>query len=570
MDDVLVVGKNQHEHDERLIKVLERIRSAGVTLNAEKCELGKTSLKFLGHCIDKDGVRADPEKTAAICQMSPPRSVSDLRRFMGMVNRMGKFPPNNAEISKPLRELLSIKRAWLWGAEQDRAFNALKEELTKPTVLALYDPKAKSKVSAYASSFGLDAVLMQRQGESDWKPVAYASRSLTETEGRYAQIEKEALALTWSCEKFSDYTLGSKFEIETDHKPLVPLLSSKHLNDLPLRELRFRLRMAKFEYNISHMLGKLLYVADTLFRDPVPHQDSDSQQEEVEAFVNSVTTMSSLQQRSNWKLTLSPRSRKCEKRTSSAVWWPGVMQQITQLVQNCEVCFKESKPGKEPLISTVLPMFPWQVVGTNLFELNKDNYLLVVDYFSRYPEVVKLTSTTSASIISVLKRIFSRHGIPEIVRSDNGPQYASAEFLTVASSYGFQHITSSPKFPQSNGQAERCVQTIKNLLKKSNDPCLPLLSYHSTPLSWCDLSPAELCMGRRLRTSLPQTNKLLTPQWPFLTKFREQDKVLKEKQKKNFDTRHRVKELTPIPDDIKVWIMSEDRPVQGRVVSPAD
>ena len=340
--------------------------------------------------------------------------------------------------------------------------------------------------------------------------------------------------------------------------------------------------MAKFDYNISHMPRKLLYVADTLSRDPVPHQDPDSQQEEVEAFVNSVTTMSlpatkkqletysqSQEQdpvcsqvrefcKSGWpKKQLIPEElapywkakdrfticdglllynsrivvpkllqretlqkihtghlgiEKCKKRTSSAVWWPGVMQQITQLVQNCEVCLKESKPGKEPLISTVIPTFPWQVVGTDLFELNKDNYLLVVDYFSRYPEVVKLTSTTSASIISVLKSIFSRHGIPEIVRSDNGPQYASAEFLTFASSYGFQHITSSPKFPQSNGQAERCVQTIKNLLKKSNDPCLSLLSYRSTPLSWCDLSPAELCMGRRLRTSLPQTDKLLTPQ----------------------------------------------------------
>ena len=143
--------------------------------------------------------------------------------------------------------------------------------------------------------------------------------------------------------------------------------------------------------------------------------------------------------------------KKCKKRTSSSVWWPGVMQQIVQVVQNCEVCAKETKPGKEPLISTQLPKYPWQVVGTDLFELNKNNYLLVVDYFSCYPEVVKVTSTTSVSIISVLKSIFARHGIPEIVRSDNGPQYSSAEFMSFASSYGFQHITSSPKFPQSNG-----------------------------------------------------------------------------------------------------------------------
>ena len=133
------------------------------------------------------------------------------------------------------------------------------------------------------------------------------------------------------------------------------------------------------------------------------------------------------------------------------------MHQITQLVQNCRVCAKESRQGKEPLMTLELPKYPWQVVGTDLFELNKLNYLLVVDYFSRYPEVLQLTSTTSMSVISALKSVFSRHGIPEIVRSDNGPQYSSAEFMSFASSYGFQHLTSSPKFPQSNGQAERAV-----------------------------------------------------------------------------------------------------------------
>jgi len=96
-------------------------------------------------------------------------------------------------------------------------------ELTKPTVLALYDPKAPTKVSADTSSYGLGAVLLQQKG-SEWKPIVYASRSMTETESWYAQIEKEALATTWACEKFSTYILGMKFAIETDHKPLVPLL----------------------------------------------------------------------------------------------------------------------------------------------------------------------------------------------------------------------------------------------------------------------------------------------------------------------------------------------------------
>jgi len=116
-------------------------------------------------------------------------------------------------------QLLGKKSTWLWGPEQDTAFTNVKKELTKPTVLALYNPEAPTKVCADASSYGLGAVLMQKQG-TEWKPIAYASRSMTEIEQRCAQIEKEALA-TWACEKFSTYILGMKFMIETNHKPLV-------------------------------------------------------------------------------------------------------------------------------------------------------------------------------------------------------------------------------------------------------------------------------------------------------------------------------------------------------------
>ena len=122
-----------------------------------------------------------------------------------------------------------------------------------------------------------------------------------------------------------------------------------------------------------------------------------------------------------------------------------------------------------------LPLYPWQVVGTDLFEWDNSSYLLVVDYFSMYPEVRKMSSTTSSSIISALKSVFARHGIPEVLRSDNGPQYTSKEFKTFASSYDFQQITSSPQFPQSNGQAEKSMQTIKNLLKNADDPFLVIV-----------------------------------------------------------------------------------------------
>ena len=267
MDDILVFGKDRVEHDQRLRAALARIETAGVTLNPQKCEIGRNTLIFLGHVINADGIRADPGKTNAIMKMSPPRSVPELRRFMGMANQLGKLTPNLAEFTQPLRELLSKSRAWIWGPAQSAAFKKVKQELSKPTTLTLYDPNADTKISADASSHGLGAVLLQRV-DGVWKPVAYASRSMSDTEKRYAQIEKEALATTWACEKFSDFILGKRIDIGTGHKPLVPLLGMKHLDNLPPRVLRFRLRLDRYDYDICHVPGKSLYTADTLCQEP--------------------------------------------------------------------------------------------------------------------------------------------------------------------------------------------------------------------------------------------------------------------------------------------------------------
>ena len=193
-----------------------------------------------------------------------------------------------------------------------------------------------------------------------------------------------------------------------------------------------------------------------------------------------------------------------------------------------------------------------------------------MDYFSRYPEIKKLTNTNSNNIIMALKEIFSRFGIPETVVSDNGPQYSSQEFVGFASAYDFCHVTSSPHFPQSKGQAERTVQTVKKLLKESPDPHMALLTYRCTPFPWCGLSPAELLMGRRLHANIPLLDEQLTPDWKYLGEFRRKNHVFKERQKRNYDRHHGTRSLSPIPDDSGVWVTSTDQPVSGTVISPAD
>ena len=238
VDDVLIFGENKKEHDERLTTALQAIQRAGLTLNRAKCQFNKSCISFLGHIIDSHGISQDPQNTKAITDMSSPTTVTQLRRFLGMVNQMNRFSPHLAQLSQPLRELLSSKKTWIWGPAQQETFEKLKSEIATPRVLAHYDVTADTKISADASSYGLGAVLLQSQSDT-WKPVAFTSRSLTDTERTYAQIEKEALALTWACERFSEYVLGKQIHLETDHKPLVPILGNKSLDTLPPQVLCF-------------------------------------------------------------------------------------------------------------------------------------------------------------------------------------------------------------------------------------------------------------------------------------------------------------------------------------------
>ena len=213
---------------------------------------------------------------------------------------------------------------------------------------------------------------------------------------------------------------------------------------------------------------------------------------------------------------------KCRERAKASIWRPGLSREVQDMVENCKVCAKYRQLRAEPLMSTSFPERPWQMIATDLFELDKLNYLIVVDYFSRYIEIAAMQKTTkSHEVIRALKAIFTRHRIPEEVRSDNGSQHASAEFTNFAKEWDFKHTTSSPRFPQSNGEVERAVET-KSLLKKETDPSKGLLAYRSTPLA-CGYSPSELLMERKVRNTIPTFHANLNPCWPDMDKLGERE-----------------------------------------------
>ena len=206
---------------------------------------------------------------------------------------------------------------------------------------------------------------------------------------------------------------------------------------------------------------------------------------------------------------------KCTQRAREVVFRPGMNKEITEMVEKCDACQNyQYSNQKEPMVQGQIPEGPWDMVATDLFQWDGADYLLIVDYYSKFIEFCRLPNTSSSMVIIHTKSIFARHGIPKSVRSDNGPQFSAMEYSKFAEEWGFAHITSSPYHPQSNGLAEKSVQIIKRMLNKSKrdgqDSYLSLLELRNTRVG--DIgSPAQLLMGRRLRTSLPVKATQLEP-----------------------------------------------------------
>eukprot|EP00117_Sycon_ciliatum_P032596 scpid32291/ scgid25245/ Transposon Ty3-G Gag-Pol polyprotein; Gag3-Pol3; Transposon Ty3-1 TYA-TYB polyprotein; Capsid protein; p24; Spacer peptide p3; Nucleocapsid protein p11; Ty3 protease; p16; Spacer peptide J; Reverse transcriptase/ribonuclease H; p55; Integrase p61; Integrase p58 len=627
MDDILIFGSSQEAHDTALTAVYQALAQANVTLNPDKSQVGRASLKFLGHSISHNGVRPDPDRISALLDLAAPTDVPSLRRVLGLFNYIGKFLPGLASVSTPLRALLRHNTVWCWDAAQRDAFAKMKELAAAASDLAFFDPSQPVVISADASSYGLGAALWQRDGD-DLRPIAFASKSLNETQQRYAQIEKELLAVTWACDHFQQYIRGGlPFEVHTDHKPLIPLINSRDLDNVPLRCQRMLMRLLQFSVTATYVPGPRLVVADALSRSPSGAADpqgsmqdllddidiqvasvsaeyaSPTFQDRIRAAVAEDPVVSDVAQRtlSGWperardvppallpfypaRSCLSvangivyfntriviPRDMqpevlrtihdghqgvtKCRARARTAVWWPGLDAQIADVVQTCEACSKERLVPAAPLLPQALPARPWQRLAVDLFHFEGHDYLLTVDYFSRFIEVDQLKSTTSHAVIAALSLHFARYGTPEGLVSDNGPQFSSDEFALFLARHSIQHRTSSPRYPQSNGMAERAVRTIKEMLRK--DPDLPstLLAYRSTPLQ-SGPSPAQLLMGRRIQSSLPLPESALAPEWPDLIEFRRREVARKSAQADTFDDHHAARAPSPLGPGDRVWLV---------------
>ena len=265
-DDILVFGRGnssteiEKDHDQNLRALMKRLRERGMTLNQKKLKFKQTSVKFLGHIIDKDGLRPDPSKISAIVSMQQPSSATEARIFLGMINYLSRFVPHLSEITKPIRVYIQTGK---WETPQEEAFNTAKQLISKAPTLAFWDPNGPATLQVDASKYGLGACLLQ-----GGRPVAYASCALTETESEsYVQLEKECLAIVYGCEHFDQYLYGKKFLVESDHMPLETIFK-KSIHKAPTRLQKMMLRLQRYDLNVSYKKGENMKIADALSRAP--------------------------------------------------------------------------------------------------------------------------------------------------------------------------------------------------------------------------------------------------------------------------------------------------------------
>lgn len=279
LDDILISGETPEQHAERLEAVLTRLQNARLRVNKEKCEFRKSSIEFLGHVIDATGIHPSTSKVDAILNAPTPSSKKELQSFLGLINFYSRFLKGKAEVAEPLHRLLDKDSAWSWNSQHDRAFVALKNLLSSEAVLISYDPKQTIVLSCDASPVGIGAVLAHREQDGTERPIAYASKTLGSSERKYAQIDKEGLAIVYGVKKFHQYLAGRNFIVTTDHQPLLGLFNrEKRIPEVVSpRMLRWILLLAAYDYTLEYRPGPRNSNADALSRLPVPGREDETQ-----------------------------------------------------------------------------------------------------------------------------------------------------------------------------------------------------------------------------------------------------------------------------------------------------
>ena len=276
-NDIKIQGSTEEELLASLEKVLSILYENGLKLNKTKCEFFKKSIHYLGYKIDASGIHKTHDKIKAILKAKQPQNITELRSLLGLINHYNRFIPNLATIVKPLNRRLRKSEQFKWTKNCQKSFELVKEEITSDRVLVPFNPNLPLLLATDASSYGLGAVLSHRFPDESEKPIMFASKTLTPTEEKYSQIDKEALAIYWALNKFFIYCFGHTFTLITYHKPLTRIFHpEKSLPTLATsRMLHYALFLSGFNFNIEYRESKKNGNADFVSRFPLPAKISD-------------------------------------------------------------------------------------------------------------------------------------------------------------------------------------------------------------------------------------------------------------------------------------------------------
>ena len=272
-DDILIHTETEEEHEIALREVLGICLKSGIKLNQEKCQMGVSQIKYLVHLIAQDGISPDPEKIEDLVNMPQPKDKAGAQRLLGSLTYLAKFIPDLATLTEPIRNLLNKRSVFQWTFEHKAALEEIKHRLSTAPILAFYDVNEEVTISCDASGTGLGACLFQNE-----HPIAYASRSLTETECSYAQIEKEMLAIVYACDRFYQYIFTKTVTVETDHQSLITVFQ-RPFECNPARLQRFLIRLQRYSISPVYVPGKDLPIPDMLSRAHIRKDLTDDQLE---------------------------------------------------------------------------------------------------------------------------------------------------------------------------------------------------------------------------------------------------------------------------------------------------
>lgn len=523
LDDILIISESAEENLVLLEKVLKIFKDNGLTLNLKKCHFLKTSIEFLGYKIDSEGLKPSENKIKAVREFPIPKTVHQLRQFLGLISYFRKFIRNCALLSSPLTKLLKKDQPWTWNSEHDLAFSTLKDSLTSQNVLTLFNPEKECVLYTDASREGLAGILMQVTDDGE-KPIHYYSRQTTEDEKKYHSFELELLAVVQSLAKFRQYLLGTHFRLVTDCNAVRYALTKK---DIIPRIARWVLSTQEFSYDIVHREGTRMQHVDALSRNPL--QSGEKTETELIMSITEADWLLSVQlqdpeltkvrdilesgeahkrkdifdryellgnkvyrRTSQGRRWVVPKAciwqiikcnhddlghfsvEKTVERISHRYWFPRMQHTVKKYIKNCINCvyYKNKGGPKEgelyPLPKYAQPFHTLHLdhLGPFVETQKKNKYLLVcVDAFTKFVFIAAVPSTDSNNVICELKKISKIFGNPRRFITDSGSAFTSKLFKDYCSSQNIRLHNIATGLPRANGQAERFNKTILDCMK---------------------------------------------------------------------------------------------------------